>query len=253
MQIPEWAHRNDANIVRYAIPFAFGPRPTRRGTPAPLNSASASVVDLGAGPFLLTAAHVMTAALERRDEPRFHCVAGPQEIRLDPAAVDLDDELDVATLPLSSADAAALEGDGLQIVRPPTWPPQALRRGDPVVLAGFPGPWRLQASRDELDFLSITILALVHDARPAEFVCHSDPDFRHERKISESTEPLPDFGDARGLSGGPAFLVSNIPGQLLVPQLCGIVKEGVDLGGGHRIFRYASLSTLGSDGRLTRA
>jgi hypothetical protein len=45
------------------------------------HSGTATIVDLGEGAFLLTAAHVLTAALARRAEPQFHFVAGPQDRR----------------------------------------------------------------------------------------------------------------------------------------------------------------------------
>lgn len=161
-------------ISRYAAPIAFGRRPHPRQA-ADINAATASVAEIGETPFLLTAAHVMEAALERLRGPRSHVVLGDVEVRVDPNAVELDRQRDIATAPLTPEERDAVEADGLYIVRPSTWPPPPPGPGAAVVSAGYPGPWRLQLAWDELDFRSFVMLALVQEIRDNEFVCHLDP------------------------------------------------------------------------------
>lgn len=244
---PEWVHRMDATLIsRYAIPIAFGQRPHPR-EPANINAATAAVVDLGETPFLLTAAHVMEAALERLREPRSHLVIGPVELRPTVDDVQLDLGRELATVRLTPNQRDVLEADGLYVVRPPTWPPPTPLLGTAVVMSGFPGPWRLQLAWDELDFRSFVMLALVHEVRDEEFVCHVDPAYVVETRAVTSEEP-PEVA-LPGLSGSPAFMVPNDPKVILAPQLCGIVTEGVELSG-NLILRYARLDRLGRSGHI---
>lgn len=237
----------DATLIsRYAIPIAFGQRPHPRET-ADINAATAAVVDLGETPFLLTAAHVMEAALARLREPRSHLVIGPVELRPAADAVNLYPERDVATVRMTAKQRDALEADGLYVIRPPAWPPPAPVAGAAVVMSGYPGPWRLQLAWDELDFRSFVMLALVHEVRDNEFVCHVDPAYVVETRVV--TPEAPPKVALPGLSGSPAFIVPNDPKVLLAPHLCGVVTQGVDLAGS-LIVRYARLDSLDRSGHI---
>lgn len=245
---PDWVHKMDAILIaRYAIPIAFGRRPHPKET-ADINAATSAVVDLGDTPFVLTAAHVMETALARLLEPRFHIVLGPLELQLDPNGVELDQRRDLATARLTSEQRDALQADGLYIIRPPAWPPPTPAPGTAVVMSGYPGPWRLQVAWDELDFRSFVMLALVQEVRDDEFVCHLDPAYIVETRAVTSEEP-PEVA-LPGLSGSPAFIVASNPAALVAPQLCGVVTQGLDLGEGGLIVKYARLDRLGRNGQL---
>ncbi len=247
---PEWVHKMDATLIApYAIPVAFGRRPHPRET-ADINAATGSVVDLGETPFLLTAAHVMEAALVRMRESRSHLMLGPVELQLDSHTVEIDPARDLATARLTPKERDTLEADGFYIVRPSAWPPPAPAAGSAVVLAGYPGPWRLQLSWDELDFRSFVILALVHEVRDDEFVCQLDSAYIVETRAVTSEEP-PEVA-LPGLSGSPAFTVSNDPAKLVAPQLCGVVKEGWSLGDGNLIVKYARVDHVSRSGHIGR-
>lgn len=244
---PEWVHRMDVTLVsRYALPIAFGQRPHPKAA-ADINAATGAIVDLGETPFLLTAAHVMEAALGRLREPRSHLVIGPVELRPGVDDVQLDSARDLATVQLTPTQRDVLEEDGLYVIRPPAWPPPAPVVGTAVVMSGYPGPWRLQIAWDELDFRSFVMLALVHEVRDHEFVCHVDPAYVVETRAVTSEEP-PEVA-LPGLSGSPAFMVSNDPKIVLAPQLCGVVTEGVQVAG-NLILRYARLDQLSRSGRM---
>ena len=68
------------------------------------------------------------------------------------------------------------------------------------------------------------MLALVHEVRDDEFVGQLDSAYVIETRAVTSEE-LPEVA-LPGLSGSPAFTVSNDPAKLVAPQLCGVVKEG---------------------------
>ncbi len=247
---PEWVHKMDATLIApYAIPVAFGRRPHPRET-ADINAATGSVVDLGETPFLLTAAHVMEAALVRMRESRSHFMLGQVQLQLDSRSVEMNPERDLATARLTPKERDTLEADGFYIVRPSAWPPPAPAAGSAVVLAGYPGPWRLQLSWDELDFRSFVILALVHEVRDDEFVCQLDSAYIVETRAVTSEEP-PEVA-LPGLSGSPAFTVSNDPAKLVAPQLCGVVKEGWSLGDGNLIVKYARVDHVSRSGHIGR-
>ena len=55
--------------------------------------------------------------------------------------------------------------------------------------------------------------------------------------------------DVTGMSGGPAFLV-RWEAPKPIPQLCGIIKEGKAIAGGHLIFFFARVASITDDGAL---
>ena len=234
---------NATLISRYAAPIAFGRRPHPRQA-VDINAATASVVEIGETPFLLTAAHVMEAVLKRLREPHSHVILGDVEVRVDPNTAELDWRRDIAMAPLTPQEREAVEADGLYIVWPSTRPPP--RPGAVVVSAGYPGPWCLQLAWDELDFRSFVMLALVHEVRDDEFVCRLDPAEVVETRAVTSEE-LPPV-ERPGLSGSPTFMVSNNPAEVLVPQLCGVITQGWNLGDGNLIVKCARLDHVGRRG-----
>ena len=251
-RLPEWVYRLQHSLYPYVIPFSFGPRP--RPGQFEIHSATAFLLDLGAIPLLITAGHVMDQALqELASDPSTLIMLGNHRVVIDPADVKRAAR-DLAAVALTDRLAAKLEGN-YQIVRPPTWPPHELHTGDPVIVSGFPGPWRLVTSSFDVDFRAIISLALIHSVNEEEFLCHVDPAYLEER--AEPTTILEDdLPEARvgGLSGAPGFLVRNQdPKALVIPQLCGIVKEGGGseiLGAGHRLIYFTRLDRLRPDGRM---
>src|SRR5207247_690323 len=98
MSVPEWLWTMHRQISRYAVPFSWGP-PIRRGEPIELHGATCVAVELGDDPFLITAAHVLRAALEASATPGVACIAGRDtELDLLHADTYLDPTLDIATV-----------------------------------------------------------------------------------------------------------------------------------------------------------
>jgi len=219
---------------RYAIPFTFGPR---LGT--------CVAVQFAESQFLITARHVLEPALAAVSRGA-DCLAGNVRIAVSTSTARLSGQpLDVGTTTISPAVVAALEADGYFVFRPPGWPPRALAMGDPILAAGFPDAGRQQVARNALDLNGVTKLGLIHQLRETEFVLQLDPAFVDEYTAREgdlSAKDLP------GMSGGPAILVRQE--AILVPRLCGILKEGVVFDDGTRLLYFAGLSGIGADGAI---
>jgi hypothetical protein len=249
-KLPEWVHQLEISLFRHALVFAFGARPNRN-EPLRLRSGTCCIVDLGEGPFLLTAKHVLEEALAciERD-PRCHCLLGSLEATVNSDGVYASHHLDLATTRITPQLATKLSRD-CEFVRPATWPPPTLTKGDGIIFVGFPGAWREARSWNEIDCGGRTSLGLVHSAGDESFVCHLDPEYL------EVTQPAWDAAtysdEMGGMSGGPAFLVRNEQGQLLAPQLCGVVREGAgsEVAPGHRMIYFTSLTTLRPDGSFS--
>lgn len=163
----------------------------------------------------------------------------------------IDEEaIDVATIPLTTADLTAIEADGYRVIRPASWPLPTVQEGDSVLLAGYPADWRSAASWHEHDFAAVTQGLIVQSRHDLEFIAHRDPTY-----LTSMTAPLEEMRQlgVGGCSGGPVFLVRQTP--ILAPQLCGIVKQGVkpvqdaeDI-----LFRFARLDCLlREDGSVQR-
>jgi hypothetical protein len=251
MRLPEWVKRLHLAVGPYAIPFLFGPPPNRR-TPVAIQSGTCCAVEYAGHRYLLSAAHVVCEALRAAQAGPTDVVAGPIHLALTPEIIRHIDEdaIDIATIPITASDVAAIEAAGLRVIRPGSWPLPTVQEGDGVVLAGYPGGWRTAASWHEHDFAAVTQGLLVQSLHEAEFVAHRDPAYLTSVTVTlEDVLPL----GVGGCSGGPVMLVRLTP--ILVPQLCGIVKQGLrpvpdteDI-----LFRFARLDRLlCEDGSIQR-
>jgi hypothetical protein len=92
----------------------------------------------------VSAAHVVCEALRAAQAGPTDVVAGPIQLTLTPEMVrHIDEEaIDVATIPITASDVAAIEADGHRVIRPGSWPLLTVQEGDGVVLL----PWRLALS-----------------------------------------------------------------------------------------------------------
>ena len=224
---PPWVERLHFEWSRYALPFAFGPPPSRE-TGTSIHAGTCCAVELGDSHFLLTAAHVLAAALDAQAQEPTQVIAGPVDLALDPSRVRIDVSRDIATIPLTKEQVQSIERNSNRIVRPSEWPPPEPKAGDGVLLAGYPGAWRLMLSWNELDFRSITLLLLVHSVHDRYFMCHRDPAYV-EQVRADVQKDVPSL-DLAGCSGGSVFLVRNEAGELLVPHLCGLVSQDHQIG-----------------------
>jgi hypothetical protein len=244
--LPPWVERLHLEWWRYALPFAFGP-PPKRETGTGIHAGTCCAVELGDARFLLTAAHVLAGALEALAQEPTQVIAGPLNLVLDPSRARLNEPWDIATFPLTAAQVAAIERDGHRIIRPTVWPPREPQTGDGVLLAGYPGAWRLPVSWNEVDFRATTLLVLVHSVHDRYFMCHRDPDYSDQVRVGMQ-EDVPGL-DLAGCSGGPVFLVRNESGELLAPELCGLVSQDRPVGD-HILLQLARLHTVQTNGDI---
>lgn len=245
-RLPLWVERLHLEWWRYALPFAFGP-PPKPGTRVGVRSGSCSAVEIGDSRFILTAAHVLVEALQALSREPTQVIAGPLDLTIDPASVRFSKALDIATIPITPVQVQAIERDGKRVIRPGAWPPPEPKINDGVLLTGYPGSWRLVRSWDELDFRAVTLLVLVHSVHDHYFMCHRDPDYSEPVQV-DVQEEVPGL-DLAGCSGGPAFLVRNESGELLVPQLCGVISQDRPIGD-HILLQLARLDTLQTNGDM---
>jgi len=230
----------------YAIPLSFGPPPTTKGD-IEIRAGSCLAVQFDEGQFLISAQHVVEEALAAVTTGTADCLAGNVQIELTTDVVSLSSEtLDVATIRIPPEQIPALERDGYLIMRPVEWPPVGLAPADPVLVAGFPGAWRRQVGKDTVDLRGTTKLALVQEIRESEFVCQLDPAFVDQYTVEQgelSEDSLP------GMSGGPAILVRQE--TVLIPRLCGVLKQGWDLKDGNRLLYFARLDRIAKTGAIS--
>jgi hypothetical protein len=191
------------------------------GTADKFHNATATLVDLGAGPLAITCAHVIADYYEKWK-------AGTALIRIGNVSVSpsqlagLDTDVDLATVRLSDEQAAdLLREDGLtvQFYQPTRWPPEPATVGESVALGGFPGQWRQRRPQTRellLGYYGIGATS-VTAASDRHFACQ----FEREHWIWMSRNAdFPDLTMLGGLSGGPVFAERHLHRALV-----GIVKE----------------------------
>lgn len=199
--------------ILFARAIIFGDRASRHA-PTRINSATATLLDLGNGPIAVTCFHVL--AEYRKSEAATFQIGS---VRVDPEAqlVSEDCPSDLATIRLLSAQAEAIIEDQIlntsrvfPIFKPESWPPAPVQEGDIVALAGFPAIWRKRLSVfHEFDFYGLAIGATrVTTVEENQFSCR----FERSRWVWQSrmdglSDLLREIGgmELGGMSGGPVF------------------------------------------------
>jgi hypothetical protein len=249
MTLPTWVQTLHLSTWPYAVPILFGPPPPLKPGEK-VETGTCVVVEHGQHRYALSAAHVFLAALEAvQSDAKTDVVIGPLQVALTQENVRFLDarRIDVATVPLTENEVARVEAAGYRVYRPAGWPPPTVAEGDGILMAGYPGTWRLHVSISEYDFRATTLLLSVKSVHHDEFIAHRDPAFSEPVRIDLEDVPPPAVG---GCSGGPVFLVRQEP--VLIPRLAGIVKEGwIPDGTEDVVLRFARLDvTLNADGTV---
>jgi hypothetical protein len=132
------------------------------------------------------------------------------DILLDPLdqLVDENDKLDLAVIHLTEDQVVEITKGGeigSRLVDGSSWPPQQVKPGEPVMLAGFPGNSRELLKFDELEFRPFCAAGIrVNSVHDEKFSCQFEREY-WITSFGEKTNPshLKILG---GMSGGPAFV-----------------------------------------------
>jgi len=126
--------------------------------------------------FVLSAAHVIGPALKASLGGPTNVLAGPTSLELTADTVSLREDIDVATVRITEDQLLEIERNGYRATRPVSWPPPQVEVGDGILMAGYPGTWRLPVSWHELDFRAVTLGLLVHSVHATELLRTVIPD-----------------------------------------------------------------------------
>lgn len=253
------------HIASFGVPFFI----VRRGTISTrkldstrnlLSNGTAFVVDLGQGPFGVTANHVVEAALaatvekvglfpKRFDMPALPLVDMPN---FEERIIVRDAERDIATFRLTIDEVADL---GVSILSAPPMVPTESMGG--VAFVGYPGTQRdivtVQRGPDGPEMtLSWAVFPGFGVAASV-----SDRQVTFQFDVSELTNPPPGFRhpdpnlDLGGMSGGPMLMKCETQSGIEYWAPAAVITQGEmrdDLNGG--LLFASRLDSLGADGRI---
>ncbi len=187
--------------------------PSRRAR-SPINSGSAVLVRLSAGPVVLTANHVI-ASYEKnhRADPEVILQIGRCPLTLADRPMWRNAADDIAALTVSEAEAERI---GTLVHQPVAWPPIVPQTNDFVTVIGLPETARTRPDFSTVIFGPMVAHLPVLSGFENHFTC------RIEREYIEplSNQPLPTDANYGGMSGGPVFLDADLHYPIV-----GLVKE----------------------------
>jgi hypothetical protein len=238
-----------AAAANYAIPLCWIRAENRK--PLIVGSGTAFVLDCGAGPYLVTAAHVYQGFVDAQSA-HADCVCFAGDIKFDLAdrnrLIASDPAHDVATIRLDADEVEALQRYGKYVLTgsQTQWPPAPPKEGRGVFFVGFPGDGRsmrpqLAPNVVEIDWIGYTALAIATSVSDAGVlvVLNHDPTF----DISLRPEIPPDWA-LGGCSGAPLLAFTERRG-IFSWQLAGVITEASKV-----IVRAARANCLNADGSL---
>lgn len=234
--------------LRFGAALYFG-KPPIKGLKPNIKSGTATIVDFGNGPVIITAQHVMQAYKDWliKDKDLIFQI-GNLKIDPIPGIISESEKYDLITISITEKERKeiAQEGEiGKHAYSPSSWPPDLPTNKDWVIFGGFPDTWRQYLSGNEIIFDSFNCGA-------EEVVSVSEDKFivRFSRKDwieSFNYHNHDELHDLGGLSGSPCFLIKRLPFGVYVFTLVGIVFEFSP----HFDIMYVSLlSHMNKDGSI---
>jgi len=207
-----------------------------------LNNGTIFFIDTGAGPFAVTARHVLEGYREAiRAEPRTLCEIGGVGFDLLSNLIAEDRNADIVTLRID--DDALTKIGRVPHVNPRAWPPKPPEIGKGVFFGGYPGRHRVEGPGViQWGFAGgLDVATAVHE----DHICVQ---FSREDWVSTAGLPPPAVGEPwGGISGAPLFAV--VQNGVVSWRLAGVVTE---FGATLEILYASSFSQVGSDGSISR-
>jgi hypothetical protein len=204
---------------RFSRPVYFGSQ-HENAYDLNVNSGTGCLLRLDGRYFGVTCHHVLAAYRERKanEEVEFFYFG---EAPIDPEAllIDESERLDLVTFDLSSVIGFSDRLMPVNFYEPRVWPPGDVAEQDIISFVGFPGEWRQQAGRFDLEFASFSHSATYIESVGEEHLCA-------HVALEESTfliRTRETTGFAGGLSGSPVFVLRN--SQILTVELVGFIYE----------------------------
>jgi hypothetical protein len=203
--------------TKFAHPVYLGESP-HDSEVAALASGIGVFIRLGSRLVGVTCQHVLASFREKRKgNDRAIFAFGQLVIDAESLVLDESEKLDLVTFDLTGL-SGRLSDQG-RSVEPTQWPPGEISEGEAVAFAGFPGEWREQPARGEMEFHSFASGASpIRSVHPTYFYTQLEMDSAIRAGVGR-----PDLGPLGGLSGAPVFAWQR--GALLTAELVGFVKE----------------------------
>lgn len=183
-----------------------------RGPNAEVVNGTATFVDLGDGPMIVTCWHVIDRYREfRANSLDAGIQVGWSNVDLDDLLIDEDKDYDLATLRVPDKPLSDIESKprpmGLEAFMAPRWPPAQVEEGDPITFGGYPGALRAKEGDHDLMFGALTVTnADVTSAHHDRIACQFDRSDWYTVHGSGGTE----FKEFGGMSGGPLFRLNEL-------------------------------------------
>ena len=185
-----------------------------------LNSGTVFFVNLGSGPFGVTAAHVVEGLLlDKESHPHLVCQIG--NLRIDPSEclLSLDPSFDLATFSIASEDLTSI--GIVPHIDPGPWPPRSPQEGKGSFFGGFRKGNDKEFNINEpypFDFwYGFSALAGIYDH---QLKIRFEREYWVHRQGRREPEPEADWG---GISGGPLFALFENP--VVFYQLVGVISQ----------------------------
>jgi hypothetical protein len=200
-------------------PRVLGSRPLRIYD-LEVNSGTGCLLRLHDRYFGVTCHHVLAAYRERRatlGADFFYFGEAP----IDPEAllIDESERLDLVMFDLSTVVGLGERLMPVNLYEPRVWPPGEVAEQDIISFVGFPGEWRQQPGRSDLEFSSFTQSATYIESVGDEHLC-AHVALEESMYLVRTREAA---GFAGGLSGSPVFVLRN--SLILTFELVGFIYE----------------------------
>ena len=224
--------------LAHAVPAYFGSSPT--GTLSVQKNGSATLLRICGKKLAVTNNHVIEGyRTDLSSEPNLLFQLGNQ--KLDPLEllIDEDSYYDLAVLDLTEYEAKDLATGGN---KPTTffevsdWAPRKVKKGDFLLVGGFPGLWRRNAGNTHLRSFTLSQAGVEVKSVSEEAItcslelerCLSSFSSAFDEHIGQINYQDPkelakvvDFG---GMSGGPAFIYRNRPSGIGLIEFVGFIE-----------------------------